>query len=178
MLVAKIVSQAQVLTSNSTSIHEALTTEGLAGSIGLYFYRFAKLKDPQAFTKIGEVSREGGVIVRKQRGWLAPNTYGDSYLKPGRNGISKIIHSDLLSVTAEDPMYFVFYEFDVENSFPKIDEIAAFSKHVTHFGRTTRNREQANTFANLGRNLVWHDAAFEQVLQMKLPSGKSFENAI
>lgn len=141
VLVVKIVSHAQVLTSTSGSIHEALTSERLASSIGLYFYRFAKLRDPEAFTKIGEVSREGGVIVRKQRGWLAPNTYGDSYLKPGRNGTSKIIHSDLLSVTTEDPMYFVFYEFDVENSFPKIDEISAFSKHVAHFGRTTRNRD-------------------------------------
>ena len=74
-------------------------------------------------------------------------------------------------------LYFVFYEFDVENSFPKIDEIAAFAKHVSHFGRSTRNKERANTFVRLGCNLIWHDDAFFEVLEMKLPSGIRYADA-
>jgi len=177
VLVVRIVSPDQVLTGGSGSIHQALIAENVAESIGLYFYRFAKLKNPQAFSKIGEVSRKGGVIERKNRGWLAPKSYGDSYLKPSTNGEPKMVYSDVLAATEVNPMYFVFYEFDIENSFPKIDEIAAFSKHIKHFGRTTRNREQANTFDKLGSNLIWHDGAFSEVLELKLPSGVHYSDA-
>lgn len=178
VLVAKIQSPDQVLKAGEASIHAALLEEGLAGAIGLYFYRFRDLREPQAFSKIGEVSRREGVIVRKQRGWLATNKYGDSYLKPSTNGVQKVIYSDVQAVTTANPMYFTFYEFDVANSFPKIDEIAAFAKHHQHFGRTTRNKEQANTFDELGRNLVWYDAAFDEVLALRMPSGALYEQAI
>lgn len=178
VLVVRIDSPTHVLSISKDSIHQALIDENMAASVGLYFYRFTTLEDPKAFTKIGEVSREGGVIVRKHRGWLAPESYGDSYLKLSKSGNQKAVYSDVQAVTEANPMYFVFYEFDVENSFPKIDEIAAFSKHISHFGRTTRNKEQANTFDKLGRNLVWYDGAFNEVLEMKLPSGRRYSDAI
>jgi hypothetical protein len=178
VLVARISSPNQVLQAGAGSIHHALESECLGNSVGLYFYRFHTLKAPEAFTKIGEVSRQGGVIVRKKRGWLAPQSYGDSYLKGSTTGAQKGVHSDVLGVTDTDPMYFVFYQFDVENSFPKIDEMAAFAKHVQHFGRSTRNREPANTFSSLGRNLIWHPNAFEEVLKMQLPSGRTYSEAI
>lgn len=178
VLVVRITSPQQVLSAGSDSIHQALETEGLTESVGLYFYRFAELPDPQAFTKIGEVSREDGVIVRKQRGWLAPPSYGDSYLKPSTAGASKVIHTDVLAASAATPLYFTYYEFDVESSFPKIDEIAAFQKHKAHFGRSTRNREAVNTFSRLGRNLVWYDQSFSEVLELRLPSGATYREAI
>ena len=178
VLVVRIISPAQVLSDGKGSIHKALIDEKMRNSVGLYFYRFAKLEEPKAFSKIGEVSRNGGVIVRKNRGWLAPSSYGDSYkgLSKGSNA-HKVVYSDVLSVTDVNPMYFVFYEFDVENSFPKIDEIAAFAKHVSHFGRSTRNKERAHTFVRLGCNLIWHDDAFFEVLEMKLPSGIRYADA-
>lgn len=178
VLVVRIDSPTQILSTSKDSIHQALVDENMAKSVGLYFYRFATLEDPKAFTKIGEVSREGGVIVRKHRGWLAPASYDDSYLKLSKSGDQKALYSDVQAVTKTNPMYFVFYEFDVENSFPKIDEIAAFSKHVSHFGRTTRNNEHANTFDKIGSNLVWYAGAFNEVLEMKLPSGRKYVDAI
>jgi hypothetical protein len=178
VLVVKITSPQQVLSEGPDSIYWALESEGLAQSVGIYFYRYAKMPAPHAFTKIGEVSREDGVIVRKQRGWLAPPSYGDSYLKPSSTGVQKVIHSDILRASVTNPMYFTYYEFDVEASFPKIDEIVAFQKHVAHFGRSTRNREAANTFSRLGRKLVWHEGAFNEVLELRLPSGITYAEAI
>ncbi|SDZ71403.1 hypothetical protein SAMN05518854_117134 [Variovorax sp. YR266] len=177
VLVSKISSPAQVLAGGDGSIHAALTVEGLGGSVGLYFYRFANLEKRKAFSKIGEVSRADGIIVRKHRGWLSPKTYGDSYLREGKAGALKGIHSDVLDATESDPMFFVFYEFDPSNSFPKLDELQAFSRHRCHFGRSTRNQEATNRFESLGRNLVWHPRAFDEVLAMKLPSGKSYQDA-
>jgi len=177
VLVARIVSPTQVLQAGTNSIHSALTDEGLGDSVGLYFYRFANLEQWGAFTKIGEVSRAEGIIVRKQRGWLAPDTYGDSYLKASTKGEQKQVYSDVMLTTENNPMYFVFYQFDVENSFPKIDEMAAFSKHGQHFGRSTRNREPTNTFSSLGRSLVWHEPAFKEVLELRLPSGRGYHEA-
>ena len=175
VLVVRITSSQQLLKNGPDSIHKAIENEGLGASIGLYFYRFAELPAPQAFSKIGEVSREDGVIVRKRRGWLTPATYGDSYLKPSSTGVRKAIYTDALATTPENPMYFTYYEFDVEASFPKIDEIAAFQMHIGHFGRSTRNREAANTFARLGRKLVWYEPAFNEVLELRFPSGESYE---
>lgn len=177
VLVAKIVDPAQVLSDGPGSIHTALVAAGLGSTVGLYVYRFADLTQKGAFTKIGEVSREGGVIVRKQRGWLAPISYGDSYRKASTKNVSKQVLTDVMQVTADNPLYFVFYQFDVENAFPKIDELAAFAKHRQHFGRSTRNVESANTYSALGRNLVWHDQAFNEVLELKLPSGRSYQDA-
>lgn len=178
VLVTRITCPSQILSCGPRSIHHALTTEGLAASVGIYFYRFQNLPTPPAFSKIGEVSREGGVIIRKHRGWLAPDTYGDSYLKPSKKGVKKAIHSDVLNVHEKNPMYFIFYEFDVEASFPKIDEISAFKKHVNYFGRSTRNKEAVNTFARLGRKLAWYEKAFDEVLNMSLPSGLSYSEAL
>ncbi|MBL8424233.1 MAG: hypothetical protein JNK06_12185 [Candidatus Accumulibacter phosphatis] len=178
VLVVKITSPQQVLSGGQGSIHRALESEGLGQSVGIYFYRYAEMPAPHAFTKIGEVSREGGVIVRKQRGWLAPPSYGDSYLKPSSTGAQKVIHSDVLRASVTNPMYFTYYEFDVEASFPKIDEIFAFQKHIAHFGRSTRNREAANTFSGLGKKLLWHDGAFNEVLGLRLPGGITYAEAI
>jgi hypothetical protein len=178
VLVVKVTSPGQILESSQGSIHASLTEEALSNSIGIYFYRFKDLPRPEAFTKIGEVSRREGVIVRKQRGWLATPKYGDSYLKPNTSGELKAIYSDVKLVSASNPMYFVFYELDVVRAFPKIDEIAAFAKHRIHFGRGTRNKEQPNTFDLLGSGLVWHSSAFDEVLAMKLPSGLPYEQAI
>lgn len=178
VLAVKMTSPDQVLQSAQGSIHASLAAEGLSHSIGIYFYRFEDLPKPEAFSKIGEVSRREGVLVRKQRGWLSTPKYGDSYLKPSTSGELKTIYSDVKLISTSNPMYFVFYEFDVLRSFPKIDEIAAFAKHRSHFGRGTRNKEQPNTFEQLGSALVWHSSAFDEVLAMKLPSGLSYERAI
>lgn len=178
VLVVRINSPDQVLQGGEGSIHAALMSEGLASAVGLYFYRFRDLPEPKAFSKIGEVSRREGVIMRKERGWLKASTYGDSYLKPNKKGVLKAIYADIQAVTAANPMYFTFYEFDPFSSFPKIDEIAAFAKHQRRFGRTTRNKEQANTFDELGRNLIWYSDAFDEVFDMKLPSGLSYVKAL
>lgn len=178
VLAVKLISPDQVLGSAKDSMHASLAAEGLSSSVGIYFYRFRDMPKPEAFTKIGEVSRREGVIVRKQRGWLATPKYGDSYLKPSTSGKLKTIYSDVKLISMSNPMYFVFYEFDVLRAFPKIDEIAAFSKHRSHFGRGTRNKEQPNTFEQLGSALVWHSSAFDEVLAMKMPSGVPYEKAI
>ncbi|MCF5775524.1 hypothetical protein GIV40_00280 [Pseudomonas poae] len=178
VLVVRIVSPSQILESGPGSIHQLLIDEGLDKTVGLYFYRFQNLSYPAAFSKIGEVSREDGVIVRKKRGWLSPDSYGDSYLKRSSKGERKIIYDDVNSVRDENPMYFTFYEFDIEASFPKIDEIAAFRKHLEHFGCSTRNREAVNTFSRLGSKLVWYEESFNEVLNLRLPSGISYEEAI
>lgn len=177
VLVVKATSPEQILKSGQGSIHTALVEDGLSSAIGIYFYRFEKLPKPEAFTKIGEVSRREGVTVRKQRGWLATPKYGDSYLKPSTSGVLKTIYSDVKLISPSNPMYFVFYELDVLRAFPKIDEIAAFAKHRNHFGRGTRNKEQPNTFEQLGSALVWHSSAFDEVLAMKFPSGLLYAQA-
>lgn len=178
VLVVRIVSPLQILESGPGSIHQLLIDENLDKTVGLYFYRFQDLSFPVAFSKIGEVSREDGVIVRKKRGWLSPNSYGDSYLKLSNKGERKVIYDDVNTVCDENPMYFTYYEFDIEASFPKIDEIAAFRKHLEHFGRSTRNRETVNTFSRLGCKLVWYEESFNEVLNLRLPSGISYEEAI
>jgi hypothetical protein len=178
VLVVRIVSPDQVLKSDPDSIHSALVTEGLTATSGLYFYRFATLSEPESFSKIGEVSRKDGVGVRKYRGWLAPNSYGDSYKKLSTSNNPKGVHRDILAVSEDNPMYFIFYEFDVENSFPKIDEIQAFARHRAHFGRSTTNKEACNTFERLGKNLVWYAPAFNEVLNLQLPSGQHYGDAI
>ena len=178
VLVVRIVSPSQVLESGPGSIHQALKDEGLDKSVGLYYYRFQNLTSLAAFSKIGEVSREGGVILRKKRGWLSRPTYSDSYLKPSSNGNRKIIYDDVSAASLENPMYFIYYEFDAESAFPKIDEIAAFGKHLEHFGCSTRNREPVNTFSRLGRKLVWYENSFSEVLNLHFPSTMSYEDAI
>ena len=178
VLVVRITCPSQILGCGPRSIHDALTVEGLDSSIGIYFYRFQNLPTPPAFSKIGEVSREGGIIVRKRRGWLAPETYGDSYLKLLKKGIRKAIHIDVLNIHEQNPMYFIFYEFDIEASFPKIDEISAFKMHLDYFGCSTRNKETVNTFSRLGRKLVWYEKSFDEVLNMTLPSGLSYSDAL
>ncbi|MGF1800145.1 hypothetical protein L4D11_05615 [Vibrio gigantis] len=170
VLVVKLTSPKQLLESGKHSIHQIIQEQSLSSAIGVYFYRFKNLDNPQAFSKIGEVSRSDGVAVRQSRGWLTPPSYGDSYKKLNNNGEKKVIYTDVEMISEENPMYFVFYELEVENAFPKIDEISNFAKHIEHFGRSTRNKENANTFSRLGSNLVWHKSAFNEVLNCKLPS--------
>lgn len=174
VLVVKLTSPDQVLTSENDSIHQIIKKVNLSESVGIYFYRFKNLDTAAAFSKIGEVSRKEGLIERKFRGWIAAPSYGDSYRKKNKKGVEKGIFSDVKIISEENPMYFVFYELDVKSAFPKIDEIHAFSKHVEKFGYSTRNKESANTFSDLGSNLVWHSPAFDEVLALKLPSGASY----
>jgi hypothetical protein len=142
----------------------------MAKAIGLYFYRFEDLGLAAAFSKIGEVSRKEGIQERKKRGWLGTNTYGDTYL-------DKKIHEDILTASPSKALYFVFYEFSTPDSLPKIDELLAFEKHKNHFGKNPRNRESSNSNSSLGRNLVWHQSAFDEVLNLEFPDGTSYADA-
>lgn len=168
VLVVKINSPDQVLTDTEGSIHQCLRDVGIESSIGLYFYRFKNLKN-RCFTKIGEVSNRKGIIERKKRGWLAPTSYSDTY-KKGK-GKGKMVFEDILAVSSSDPIYFIYYQFDIPKSFPKIDEIRAFHEHNKHFKKGTRNVEPANKFHELGSELVWYPSAFEEVLNLRFPSG-------
>jgi hypothetical protein len=169
VLVIQIQSPDQVLTDGEGSIHQALIAENLAQSTGLYFYRFAILENPQAFSKIGEVSKGDTISMRQKRGWLSPAHDFDSYLNKG-------VHADILATTEANPMYFVFYEFDVLKSFPKIDMMATFEKHHKRFGRSTKTSEQNTAFNKLGLSMIWYDLAFNEVLEMKFPSGKCYSD--
>lgn len=162
-----ITSPQQVLNKYNNPILEALGECGILNSIGIYFYRFKNLNTYNAFTKIGEVSRIEGIEKRFSRGWHGTETYSDTYL-------SKNIHNDIKLISNSNPMYFVFYEFDTLNSYPKIDEQIAFKKHFDHFNTSTRNYEKPNGNFELGKNLVWHSSAFEDVLNMKFPNGSPY----
>lgn len=174
VIVVKITSSDQILKAGNDSIHKIIESNNLSNAVGIYFYRFKDISTFKAFSKIGEVSRKEGIIERKYRGWLAPDTYGDSYRKLGKKTGRKVIYSDVLSITENNPMYFTFYEFDVDNAFPKIDEILAFKNHKDFFGHKPRNKEQANTFVELGSKLVWYKNAFNEVNTLKLPSGTAY----
>lgn len=166
VLVVKITAPCQVLADGKESIHQCIKDAGLSKSVGLYFYRFKNLDDT-GFSKIGEVSRREGVITRKRRGWILAVSNSDTYKK-------KELRQDVENTSKTNPMYFVFYEFDVTKSFPKIDEILAFYNHKAHFKRTTRNKEGSNSYIELGSKLVWYPKAFDEVLNLKLPSGKGY----
>lgn len=167
VLVVKLTSPLQILEEVDNSIHQIIEDNHLSNSVGLYFYRYKKL-DETGFTKIGEVSNSRGVIHRKRRGWLLAESNGDTYKR------GKVIHTDILRVSESNPMYFVFYESAVENSFPKIDENYAFFRHKNQFHRSTRNEERVNSFHDLGSNLRWYPDAFNEVLNLKLPSGRNY----
>lgn len=162
-----ITSPQQVLNKTNNAILEALQKKGLANSLGIYFYRFKNLDTYNAFTKIGEVSRIEGIEKRFIRGWHGTISYGDTYL-------SKEIHNDVKMISTDNPMYFVFYEFDLLNSFPKIDEQIAFKKHSDSFNTSTRNLEKPHGNYRLGINLVWHDTAFDEVLNLNFPDGTPY----
>jgi len=167
VLVVKITSPNQVLTEiGENTIYRIIREHGFSSSIGTYFYRFEKI-DHTGFTKIGEVSNSQGLILRKRRGWVLADSNRDTYK-------GKIIHQDLLDVSITNPMYFVFYESEIANSFPKIDEIHAFACHKNEFSVSTRNSERNNTFHELGRNLRWYPNAFSEVLNLKFPSGVDY----
>lgn len=175
VLVQRITSPDQVLTSGEGSLHVALHASGLSATVGIYFYRFAQLDDAApAFTKIGAASRSEGVGMRKTRGWLYATSASDSYRRKNSAGVEKGIYADVQMVSHQRPMYFVYYEFDEEAAFPEIDEIEAFRKHYDYFGWSTNNQERVNTHPRLGRKIVWHSGAFEDVLALKLPSGKPY----
>jgi hypothetical protein len=167
VLVVKLTSCDQILKDGQDSIHQIIQSEELSKSVGIYFYRFKDITKVRAFSKIGEVSRKEGIIKRKKRGWLQSKSNSDTY--KGKN-----IHTDIHKISSENPMYFTFYEFDIENSFPKIDEIHAFGKHKQHFKCHTTNSERINSFLNLGKNLIWYGNAFDEVLNLKLPSGNLY----
>lgn len=162
-----ITSYQEVIDKTNNPILEALEQHRLSQAIGLYFYRFKNLSNYNAFSKIGEVSRIEGIQERFKRGWHGTDTYGDTYL-------TKNIHNDVKLISENNPMYFVFYQFDLLNSYPKIDELIAFKKHLDHFHVGTRNNERPNGNYQLGQNLAWHSLAFEEVLNLKFPDGTSY----
>lgn len=174
VLAVRLEASAQVMARGAGSIHDILQDEGLSAAVGLYFYRFEDLGEPRAFTKIGEVSRREGVSLRKGRGWLQSPTCADSYRPRSETGLVKEIYRDIQSISAQRPMYFVFYQLPVRQAFPKIDEIRAFAEHRRVFGVSTRNQERTNTFDDLGANLVWHPTAFDEVNRMIFPDGSAY----
>lgn len=162
-----ITSYEQIIDKVNNPILQALEQHELSQSIGLYFYRFKHLHHYNAFSKIGEVSRIEGIQERFKRGWHGTESYSDTYL-------TKNIHHDVKLITETNPMYFVFYQFDLLNSYPKIDELIAFKKHQDYFNVGTRTIERPNGNYQLGQNLAWHSLAFEEVLQLKFPDGSSY----
>lgn len=178
VLVVQMTSPEQVLTSGENSIHGALEKTQLDRSIGLYFYRFKQLDEKSpAFSKMGVTSRLEGIGTRKKRGWIYKTGCSDSYRRPNTAGAAKGIYADVQEISIERPMYFVYYELDVEGAFPLLEEMVAFRKHEDHFKRSTRNSERVNTHPHLGRKIVWYENAFNEVLDMKLPSGKYYPGA-
>jgi len=167
VFVASISHWDHVSKNGESSLHAALAATDLDPAIGLYFYRYKDLSIASAFTKIGEVSGEGGIAQRKKRGWLGTTTYSDTYL-------DKILESDVRAVTPANPMYFIFYEYSVEDSFPKIDELHAFEQHRAHFGCLPRNKEAPNRMPLLGRTLVFHSSAFDEVNNLRYPTGELY----
>lgn len=167
VLVYLITTPQEILTKDNNCILNALDNNNLGNSVGLYFYRFKHLKNGCGFSKIGEVSSEKGIKNRFKRGWHGTSTYGDTYL-------NKKLHTDIKQISLENPMYFIFYQYDLLNSFPKIDELHAFSKHQKTFGRLTNNSERINSNFKLGSNLVWHKQAFHEVLDLKFPDNTPY----
>ncbi|MYM92669.1 hypothetical protein [Duganella vulcania] len=175
VLVLRMTSPDQVLASGQGSLHQVLADTGLDSTVGLYFYRFERLDDAApAFTKIGVTSRVDGIGMRKKRGWIYAPSAADSYRKPTTAGADKGVYVDVQKVSAQQPMYFVYYELSVEGAFPQLEEMVAFYKHDQHFGRSTNNVERVNTHPTLGRKIVWYDPAFEDVLRLVLPSGQPY----
>lgn len=157
----------EVLGKDENSIIGALGNHKLKHSIGVYFYRFKNLEDGCGFSKIGEVSGVSGIVNRFERGWHGTDKYGDSYLK-------KKLYEDVCQISPDNPMYFIFYEFDLLNSFPKIDETYAFYEHRKKLKCSTTNKERINSNYQLGLNLIWHKKAFHEVLDLKFPDGKHY----
>lgn len=167
VLVYLITNPQEILKRDNNCILNVLDNNNLGSSVGLYFYRFKHLKNDCGFSKIGEVSSENGIENRFKRGWHGTSLYGDTYL-------NKELHNDISQISFENPMYFIFYEYDLLDSFPKIDELHAFSEHKKIFGRLTNNRERINSNFKIGSNLVWHKQIFDEVLNLKLPDGKPY----
>lgn len=175
VVVVRMTSPEQVLASGEHSIHDVLEKTGLDSSIGLYFYRFEQLdKEWPAFSKIGVTSRLEGIGMRKKRGWIYKTSCSDSYRRPNTAGVDKGVYADVQKISVTRPMYFVYYELDVEGAFPLLEEMVAFRKHEEHFQRSTRNSERVNTHPRLGRKIVWYENAFNEVLDLKLPSGEYY----
>lgn len=167
VLVYLITDPQEILEKDNNRILNALCKHNLGSSVGLYFYRFKYLKDNCGFSKIGEVSGVLGIENRFKRGWHGTHTYGDTYL-------NKELHKDVIQVSPTNPMYFIFYEYDLLNSFPKIDELHAFSEHKKKFSLSTSTKERINLNFKLGLNLVWHKQTFHEVLNLKFPNGKHY----
>ncbi|WP_393964648.1 hypothetical protein [Exiguobacterium sp. S22-S28] len=157
----------EILERDENPITKALKEHKLNRSIGIYFYRFKDLEDGCGFSKIGEVSSKSGVVNRFTRGWHGTHKYGDTYL-------NKELFKDVQRISPENPMYFIFYEFDLLNSFPKIDEICAFYEHRKKLKCSTTNKERINSNHKLGSNLVWYKKAFHEVFDLKFPNGKPY----
>ena len=161
VFIASITSPEIILCKNNNALISSLIDAGLGNAIGLYFYRFKFIDNYNSFSKIGEVTSMNGISNRLKRGWHGTVAYSDTYL-------NRKLHDDVLEITPSNPMFFVFYEFDLFTSFPKIDEIYAFKKHDNHFKCCTRNAERINANYQLGKDLIFHEPAFNEVLTLDI----------
>lgn len=166
-----------ILDPDENPVMAALEKEGLSTSIGLYFYRFKNPPNPSRFIKIGECTGPGGIASRFKRGWYGTKTYTDSYIwkKRGEDYIESDFVQAIKEVSKENPAYFVFYEHHTPDSHPKIDEAFAFVAHDHTFKQNTINNEKVNgNAAIIGRNIVWHTSAFDEVLGCIFPDGADY----
>ncbi len=162
VLASLIESPDELRSERGNNLYEILCDE-FTESIGIYFYRFKNLVDPNRFSKIGENTRS--ISTRFQKGWFYKND--DTYLgKP-------FDCTDVARITPKNPMYFVFYELDNEYSHPKIDELYADIQHWNHFKRKTTNNEGPGNI-RVGLKLVGHGSAFSQVLALQFPCGSQY----
>ena len=163
-----------ILNKPENLVLNALEEENLSSSIGLYFYRFKSNKIP--FIKIGECTGKEGIAKRFKRGWHGTKTYSDTYLAKKEKGqyVDSVFLTEVRNISKDNPAYFIFYEHLTEESHPKIDEVHAYIKHKTHFNEGTINKERINGNEKLGKNLVWHDSAFVEVLELKFPDNCAY----
>ena len=174
VLCVTLTSHEDVLQKDNNPVLAAIKDSGLNKSIGLYFYRF---KSPHSsFIKIGESTRKDGIEMRFKRGWHYSHTCNDTYLKKKRDGRyeSSEFYDEIMKIRIDNPAYFVFYEYAILNSFPKIDELYAYHCHKRLFKTDTLSPERMNGNSMLGRKLIWHKKAFSEVARCRFPCGQQY----
>jgi hypothetical protein len=166
-----------LLDPDENPVLRVLEKEGLSSSIGLYFYLFKNQVGQRPFIKIGECTSTRGIEGRFVKGWHGYQSGTDSYVWTKRQGeyVKKAFGQQITQINEENPAYFVFYEHQLYNSHPKIDEGLALTAHLEHFSQKTLSPEKINGNArNIGRNLVWHRTAFNEVLNQEFPDGVGY----
>jgi hypothetical protein len=164
-----------ILQKDNNFVLDCLEFSGVSSSIGLYFYLFQKEK---RFIKIGECTSKEGISKRFSRGWHGTERYADTYhskkVKDKVNG-DTFIESDfckeIKKISVNNPAYFIFYEHQTMQSYPKIDEMFAYRMHKRLFKCDTTNTERINTNTLLARRLIWHKKSFSEVTRRIFPDG-------